>query len=263
MNISNYNAELMKQEFSDSVGFNYTKFGFILFLKKHKFIIPRKNVNEMFEFTYRFLIDNKDYTSLTSNVLIKNIDKYSLIDLKPLFEESLKSWISIGNGILMYDGETILTNPNLILSKEDLLMLDKVVDLISLKNFKKIIVYSDSLEADALIVSNNLDNFEKYIYSMIHSRFKNRGSEIMDYCCCCENVDKNSLVLIHINFNGDLSDSKNLIVMCKEHAELYFNSYFRFYKTGKIHILKNHCALDKRMHISKKVMKTRNLCFFD
>lgn len=79
----------------------------------------------------------------------------------------------------------------------------------------------------------------------------------LDYCVCCEETERSLLQPVHINRKLSQWDSNNSLVLCKEHARLYFDGYFRFNKAGKILIYKQHPLLDKRMHLSHRILKLK------
>ena len=254
MNVTDYCAELMKQEFNDSLGHNFIKVGFILFLQQKNFVFEKIEADALFLYTFRFLRDNERKVKNTSDVLVKNITHYSPLDLKTDFESSLNSWMKMGSGVLCYDGDYVFINPAMALEEKDIPVLKKVVEMMLVKNFGHSFEYSDSLLSEAAKIQPYICDFYLYQKAMTKSKFVSRAYESSDYCCCCESIDKNDLVPIHIDRNKDLSDPANLLLMCKEHAELYFYNYFSFNKSGRIIIKRNHPSLDKRMHLSIKVL---------
>ena len=254
MNVTDYCAELMKQEFNDSLGYNFIKVGYILFLKNKRYCFEKIEAEKLFLFAFRFLRDNHKKVNNTSDVLVKNITHYSPLDLKADFESSLNSWIKMGSGVLCFDGDYIFINPSMKLEEKDFSVLDKVVEMLLIKNFSHSFDYSDSLEEDANKIKPYLHDFYLYEKAMAKSKFVTRAYESSDYCCCCESIDKNDLVPIHIDRNKDLSDPANLLLMCREHAELFFYNYFSFSKNGRIIIKRYHPSLDRRMHLSIKVL---------
>ena len=160
----------------------------------------------------------------------------------------------MGSGVLCFDGDYIFINPNMIIEEKDIPVLDKVVDMMLIKHFGHTFEYNDSLIEEANKIKPYLHDFYLYEKAMMKSKFVSRAYESSDYCCCCENIDKSNLVPIHIDRNKDLSDPANLLLMCKEHAELYFYNYFSFNKSGRIIIKRYHPSLDKRMHLSIKTL---------
>jgi len=254
MNVTDYCAELMKQEFNDSLGHNYIKVGFILFLKQRKFLFEKTVANDMFLYAFRFLRDNPKMVKDTSDVLVKNITHYSPLDLEADFKSSLKSWISLGSNVLCYDGDYLFINSSMKLEGKDIPVLEKVVDMILMKNFGKTFSYDDSLKAEAEKIKPFINDFYLYEKAMDKSKFVTRAYESTDYCCCCESIDKEQLVPIHIDRSKDLADPSNLLLMCREHAELYFYNYFNFSETGRIIIHRSHPSLDRRMHLSIKLL---------
>lgn len=254
MNVTDYCAELMKQEFNDSLGHNYIKVGYILFLKQKKFLFEKTIANEFFLYAFRFLRDNPKIVKDTSDVLVKNVTHYSPIDLETDFKSAIRSWINLGSNVLCYDGDFVFINPSMKLEQKDVPVLEKVVDMILMKNFGRTFSYSDSLLEEAEKVKPFINDFYLYEKAMCKSKFATRAYESSDYCCCCEIIDKEQLVPIHIDRAKDLADPSNLLIMCREHAELYFYNYFSFSDTGRIIIHRNHPSLDKRMHLSVRML---------
>jgi len=254
MTISEYCAEIMKQNFDDTIGNDFIKLGFIFYLKKKRYVFGPEPSDLIFTFSYRFLIDNKNICKNTSNILLKNIEKYDPNDFREQFQQELKSWIAVGNDVLLFDGSVVSINEKMELNEKDKITIDRLVDMISIKNIGHIINYNDSLTKEAEEVKPFLNDFRLYTNYMKGSRFENRAFEAINYCVCCEETDRRELVPIHINFHGDISDPYNLIVMCKEHAELYFYGYFKFSQNGKIIIKKSSVSLDKRMHLSARIL---------
>lgn len=103
----------------------------------------------------------------------------------------------------------------------------------------------------------SLSYFE-YIGRLNKTRFINRAYEDLDYCVCCEETKRSLLQPIHINRKLSQWDPNNSLVLCKEHAQLYFDGFFRFNKKGKIIIFKEHPLLDKRMHLSNSILKLKS-----
>lgn len=66
-----------------------------------------------------------------------------------------------------------------------------------------------------------------------------------------------------MDFEKGLDDPLNSIVLCKEHAKLYYENKFRFLKTGKIIIYENCVELDKRMHLSNKLTLSKKIYLKD
>lgn len=259
MDISDYTAEIMKQNLTDPVGANLTKLGFMFFLKENRYVIQKTNVKVLFSYAYRFLIDNYYLSKKTANVLIQNLKHYRLIDLYESFMESLKEWITIGNNVMLSDGEFIYTNESLQLSNNDKNTLDRVVSMICKKTTSQDLNYVSSLKKESLEVSKLINQPSEYLNYMKNSRFFNRCLENIDYCSCCDEANLSKLYPVHLNFRGDLADTRNLIFLCYDHAILYMNNYFHFDKHGKIKILQENPLLDNRMRISSKIMLCLNL----
>lgn len=259
MTISDYYSELMKQSFNDSVGINYTPYVIMLYLKENKYFIKNEPLDKLCRFVYRFYADNYEYSKQNSSVLISNISHYYVSDLKEYVIEQLKTWMKNGNEVLLTDGTFLTINPSMsLLSEKDVLTLDKIVDSLSIRNFKKIISYSNSIEQEILNVNYGDLSFEDYCEIVNKTKFKKRAFEDINYCACCEETNLNHLQAMHLNFSFGLNDPENSIVLCKSHARLYYEGYFRFSKTGRIIIYRNSIDLDKRMHLNNKLTVSKN-----
>lgn len=259
MLISDLYTEFMKQTFNDSKGVNYTPYVFMLYLKEKRYELINETIKDLCIYTFRFYIDNLQLAKQNSSVIISNIENNFPKDLKPYIIEQLNIWMKNGNGVLLTDGNFLMLNQKFpLLSKQDLFLLDKVIDSISLKHFKTILSYSCQIEK----VINNIDflkcSYEDYKNEINKTRFINRAYEYLNYCACCEECDKKLLQPIHLNFFEGLDDPTNSIVLCDKHAKMYFENKFRFSKSGKIIIYNQDCDLDKRMHLNVNLTKIKN-----
>ena len=258
MRITDYYSELMKQSFSDSKGKNYTPLAFMLFLKKHNFYFEKISIDELTSFVYRFYIDNLSFARQNSNLLIKNCSKYCRKDIRPYIYEQLYVWAKNGNGVLYFDETSIYVNSVFNnLTPTEIIMLKTVFDGISQKNFGAKIDYNDSIQGLFSEISINNLTFEEYVKLINNSKFKGRAFECADYCVCCDDIDKANLQAIHIDFNRDLDNPNNSIILCREHARLYYENCFRFSSLGRIIIYKNDVFLDDRMHLSSALVKEK------
>ena len=259
MTISDYYSELMKQSFNDSVGINYTPYDIMLYLKENKYFIKNEPLDSLCRFIYRFYADNPEYSKKNSSVLISNISHYYASDLKEYVIEQLKTWMKNGNEVLLTDGTFLTINPTMSsLEDKEILMLDKIVDSLSVRNFKKVILYSSLIEKEILKINHDNLSFDDYCEIVNKTKFKKRAFEDINYCACCEEINLNNLQAIHLDFSKGLDDPENSIVLCKSHARLYYEGYFRFSKTGRIIIYRNSIDLDKRMHLNNKLTVSKN-----
>lgn len=259
MTISDFYSELMKQSFNDSAGTNYTPYIIMLYLKENRYYIKNDPLDNLCRFIYRFYADNKDYSKKNSSVLISNITHYYSSDLKQYVIEQLNIWINNGNEVLLTDGTFLMINPYMpVLSDKEILMLDKIIDSLSVRNFKKLISYSTLIEDKILSIDYPNLSFEEYCNLVNSTKFKKRAFEDMNYCACCEEINIDNLQAIHLDFIKELDNPLNSIVLCKEHAKLYYEGKFRFSKTGKIIIYDESYDLDKRMHLNKKLTISKN-----
>lgn len=137
-------------------------------------------------------------------------------------------------------------------------MLDKVIDSLSIRNFKKIITYTTLIESKILAIAYPNLSFEDYCNLVNSTKFKKRAFEDINYCACCEEININNLQAIHLDFTKELDNPMNSIILCKENARLYYDGKFEFSKTGKIIIYNKTYDLDKRMHMNKKLAIDKN-----
>lgn len=258
MTLSDYCSELMKQSFNDSTGVNFTPIAIMFYLRKNNYYFGKTSIDDLLKYIYRFYVDNIDLAKSNSNVIVNNIDHYFYTDLKTYLNEQLNIWMKNGSGVLLYDGEYILINDDFeLLTEKDIIMLNKILDSLMMRNFKKIIEYDECIKNELSLLKYFTSNYESYTSLINNTRFINRAFEDLDYCVCCEETKKALLQPIHINLDEECYDADNSIIFCKEHAQLYFDGYFKFDTSGKIVILKKHNLLDKRMHLSMKVLKKR------
>lgn len=258
MNIQDYYSELMNQSFVDSIGVNFTNYALMLFLKRNNYAF-KSTLSEITKYIYRFYIDNPNLSKLNSNIVIRNINKYSPIDIKDYVEETIDVWIKNGNGILQFNQKekvVFIEDASIIDEKKELL--NTVIDAICLKYNDTVISYNPDITKDiaGLLFSNYDDKF-LFIEELNNTRYSNRAFEECKYCVCCEDVNNDNLVAVPIDPEKRLSDENNSIILCKEHAKLYLDNYFRFSNKGKIIIFKHHYLLDNRMHLSFSQTKSK------
>lgn len=259
MTVSDFYAELMKQTFSDSIGVNYTPYVIMLYLKKKRYNLKNDPIDNLCRYVYRFYSDNKSLAIENSNVLITNIEHYYPNDLKQYILEQMNNWMKNGNGVLITDGTFLMINPNFIeLTEKDIVMLDKVVDSLSFRNFKKVLNYSSDIDSKICDIDISKCTYETYKKEIEKTKFVKRAFEDINYCACCDESDLKKLQAIHLKFTEGLDDPLNSIVLCNEHAKMYFEGKFRFSKSGKIIIYEENCDLDKRMHLNNKLTKIKN-----
>lgn len=264
MTISDLYSELMKQSFNDSVGFNYTPYAIMLYLKEKRYILLKDPLDNLCRYIYRFYSDNLALAKENSSVLISNINHYYSSDIKDYLLEQLSTWMKNGNNVLLTDGTFLILNPELSsLSEKDKIMLDKIIDLLSVRNFKRIISYSPNIEKEICNINHSMCSYETYKIQIAKTKFVRRAFEDMNYCACCEEINPKSLQAIHLNLLKELDDPLNSIVLCDEHAKMYYAGKFRFSKTGKIIIYENSYSLDKRMHLNSKLVKMKNKFLVD
>ncbi len=258
MTISDYYSELMKQSFNDSVGINYTPYAIMLFLKENKYVFDKLPIEKLCRFIYRFYADNEQFSKMNSSVLISNIDHYYAIDLKEYLVEQLNTWMKNGNGVLLTDGTYVyISSAIAVLELNDFAVLDKIINSLSLRNFKEIVDYSTKIENEINNINVQEITFEKYCAFVNSTKFKKRAFEDMNYCACCEEIDQRKLQTIHLDLKHDLDNPQNSIVLCYEHAKMYYSNYFRFNKNGRIIIKIENQELDKRMHLNSKLVNSK------
>lgn len=259
MIFSDYCSELMKQSFSDSTGKNYTPLAIMFYLKENNYYFDERPIEDLVKYVYRFYTDNQNYAKSNSNVIISNIYHYNASDIKQYVFEQIKIWIQNGSGIISFDGLKIKINQEMSdLSENNIIMLNKIVDSLIVRNFGCNIHYDSNIDAEMETVDWFSQNYLEYISRLNKTRFINRAYEDLDYCVCCEETERSLLQPVHINRKLSQCDSNNSLVLCKEHAHLYFDGYFRFNKAGKILIYKQHPLLDKRMHLSHRILKLKS-----
>ncbi len=255
MTVSDYYSELMKQSFNDSVGINYTPFAIMLFLKENNYYFDKLPIENLCRFIYRFYADNSEYSKKNSSVLISNIEHYYAIDIKSYLLEQLNTWMKNGNEVLLTDGTYVYINPAMAaLELKDIGMLDKIIDSLSLRNFKEVITYSTAIENKINSLNIHEITYEEYCEFVNFTKFKRRAFEDMNYCACCEEIDPRKLQSLHLDLRQNLDNPQNSIVLCDEHAKMYYLDYFRFNKNGRIIIKKDSQLLDRRMHLNARLV---------
>lgn len=262
--LSDYCAELMKQDFNDVNGKNYVKAIFMIYLRSHNYEIDT-DVSEVAKFIYRFYIDQPDIASKSSNLIIRGLRNYNYFDIVPYLNEILESWVKQGSGVISYDGTRVKTNIDTGLDVGQIDILNNVVNAVFEQHFNDIIRYDPSINNELVPAQEYYDagELEKYLETLNKSRFRNRAFEKINYCACCDDADYSSLKALHINPNVSFNDPDNSIVFCNEHAKLYLDGDFKFLKNGKIKILKDSNLLDERMHLSRRFLDNYNRVFFD
>lgn len=264
MIFSDYCSELMKQSFTDTTGQNYTPLAIMFYLRENKYFFEERPFEDLIKYVYRFYTDNQRYAKNNSNVVISNIYHYSASDIRQYVFEQLKKWMQNGSGIVLFDGSKIMINQEMSnLSEANINMLNKIIDSLILRNFGCSIQYDSNIDNEMKSVSYYSQNYFEYIESLNKTRFINRAYEDLDYCVCCEETNRSLLQPIHINRTFAHSECANSLILCKEHARLYFEGYFKFNKFGKIVILKEHSLLDKRMHLSNRIVKIKQVYLCD
>ncbi len=263
MTITDYFSEFMKQNFNDSLGVNYTPFSFMLFLKENDYYFTNKRVEDLSRYVFRFYIDNLQLSKQNSNVLISNIEHYSVNDIKPYVIEQLKIWMKNGSGIVLFDGDNVYINEEFSgITDNDKKMLNKIIENMCIRNFSKSIDYCSSISTDMYDIKKYIGNFEDYTSYINKTRYIKRAYEDFDYCVCCEETNRLYLQPVHIDITSDLFDPNNSLIFCKEHARLYYDGYFLFDQFGKIIINRKHQLLDSRMHLSQKVLQTKKVFIY-
>ena len=264
MGLSDYCAELMKQDFNDVNGKNYVKAIFMIYLRSHNYEIDT-DVSEVAKFIYRFYIDQPDIASKSSNLIIRGLRNYNYFDIVPYLNEILESWVKQGSGVISYDGTRVKTNIDAGLDVSQIDILNSVVNAVFEQHFNDIIKYDPSINNELVPAQEyyNAGELEKYLEALNKSRFRNRAFEKINYCACCDDADYSALKALHINPHISFNDPDNSIVFCDKHAKLYLNGYFRFLKNGKIRIDKYDSDLDDRMHLSRRYLDDYNRVFFE
>lgn len=256
MNVSDISAEIMKQNFDDSKGINYTKYALILFLKKNNFCLKKVHLSDFARFVYHFYSDNPNYALQNSNVYIQNILKFDVSDILDYVRNEIINWISFGNGYLQFQNDFINTS-SIAIEQKDVDLLSKIIKMVSLKKLNEYIEYDD-------VINYQFDfpnSFFQYKTFMDSTKFKNRALEDVKYCMCCDECNINDLNVVHIDRKNYLNDSNNSLVLCQKHAELFYYNYFSFDKTGRIVVHKENENLDQRMHLSRKILIMRKKFF--
>ena len=254
MNITQYNAELMKQEYTSSLSINYYNLGILCFLRENKFIVKNTPTIDLVRYVYRFIVDNEFFKYSTIEK-IKYIHFYTPNDLYDDVEEQIKHWIQVGNGVLLIENGNIFTNEQLVLTEKDITILDQVVSMILSKNIKPNFAYCQKYDDE--LQNLQVNDFNQYLRKCNSSRMRNRAFENIKYCVCCEEYDKDLLFALHIDRNREIGNPDNTIVMCKIDAEAYFNGDYAFDKSGKIKIFKHNAIVNRKMHLSRDIIKNR------
>jgi hypothetical protein len=119
----------------------------MLFLKENNYVFDKLPIEKLCRFVYRFYADNSEFSKKNSSVLISNIDHYYASDIKEYLIEQLNTWMKNGNEVLLTDGTFVYVNPALVeLESKDIAMLNKIINSLSLRNFKEVIDYSTKIE---------------------------------------------------------------------------------------------------------------------
>lgn len=259
MKIQDYYAEFMKQNFEDAKGKNYTPYVFMLFLQSKNFYFQDLPLMDLVSFVYRFYRDNLNYGSTNGNIYIANISKYMPYQIRNYVLDQLLLWQKNGNGVFCFNDNHLFVNDSFSdMSESEKTMLTKVLESISLRNFKSIVKYSDKLESSLSSLAVGVVPFEQYCQSVNSTHFKARAFECSDYCVCCEETRKEQLQAVHLVFEPHLMcNPNNSIILCKTHAKLYYEGKFYFDEYGKIVILEQDVDLDKRMHLALGLVKQK------
>lgn len=262
--LSDYCAELMKQDFNDVNGKNYVKAAFMIYLKYHNYVIDA-DINDLAKFVFRFYIDQPEIASKSSNLIIRGLRNYNYFDIVPYLNEILESWVRQGSGVISFDGIKVKTEIEADLDEDQIEILNNVSNAVFEQHFNDIVKYNPSINDEIAPAQEliNDGNFDEYINVLNNGRFRNRAFEKINYCACCDDSDYSKLKALHINPHVSFYDSDNSIVLCDDHARLYLNKAFRFLKNGKIDIRENNELLDPRMHLSRRYLDKYNRVFFD
>lgn len=241
--------EIMSLKVPNVIHKDLTKFLILFYIIIYKKINKKFSLNEVAQYIYEFYIDNPDISKLNSNSVIRNIKKYNIEDIYQIIKIALYDWkLDFSDGCLNFNENEI------IVEVEDLT--DKTYDnsmMIAKMLYKK----ATNTDFNYKPELNELNDVTKYDLDILNnSRLKNRVLEDMDYCCCCDSTED----LYIINLSDDLEEignKYNYVTVCKEHYELFKNSYFKFNEVGQIVIYKNSPLLNEKMHISYRIMKNR------
>lgn len=224
-----------------------TKILILLYIVTNKLLNNIIKVEDVNKYIYSFYIDNPEISKMNNNSIIRNIEKYNSDDLCQITRLALYEWKNDFNeGCLNFNENEIIVKVDNVSPKlyESSFMIAKML-------------YKKATNQDFTYNPNliELDNVNEYNLDKLNStRLKNRVLQNVNYCCCCDATDN----LFIINISNDpkkINNPNNYITVCKAHYELFKRKYYRFNEYGQIQIFKQHKLLNKRMHISLKILK--------
>ena len=246
-------SDLMSQNYSDAKKANVFKLAILFYIQENNFSFNKKTIEDLYEFTYRFVIDINYLQNVSSNVILQNIVKYSPSDLLLFVKEELENWMSTGKGYLDFSSGYLSTTFSDEISESEKKQLKKVIDAICFKTLGNCLEYDSRINVSELSRIKSIEDLKK-------TRLWNRAIEKTKFCICCDEANINDLYAVLINkttdkvIEGILTDPNNTLILCKKHAYLFESGMFKFDEFGKIKIIKNHYDLDTRMRISRIVL---------
>src|SRR5690554_3833599 len=202
---SKLTTEIMKQNYNEINVPDVFKISLLIFMKEKNFQFKNIHITQLEKHAYRLTVDNFDMIGLNStNIIVNNILKYDPKDLRPFVLSTINEWIKEGNGILLFEGEYLSSNVD-ILSDEEISTLNHLSTTIVKKMYNSNIV-RDKLEKDIQETLNSgtlkFDTLE-YYKELNKTVYKSRSLENHKYCFCCNNDKLEDLYGVPINIFND------------------------------------------------------------
>ncbi|MBQ7798614.1 MAG: hypothetical protein IJ371_05775 [Clostridia bacterium] len=245
--------DIMLQKFSNFQYVDITKIIIAIYLAEHPNCNKNWKSKEVLNFVYDFYADNDDVAKLNPSSIIRNIKKYGVDDIRPLYDDALFEWVSDAkNGVLKYNSESIFLN----LDEMTTMICQRTMQIAGMlfkKYIKKDLKYNHSIDEVRILDDKDINDFGI-------SRYRNRLLREVQYCSLCEDIQIDNLCAVHISDSGADEDAyideNNGLILCKEHATDFVNKCFYFDDRGYV-VNRTSSAVNNKMHLSQRLLNKK------
>ncbi len=211
---------------------------------------------DLVNYIYEAYCANKILATHHPKVEIRKIPFFGIDIFYKEIEEALFEWThNAKNNILNYDVK------NVYLDIEDdghiAQYINKILNVLFVKNFGVNFKQYEKIDKDILVNDKDLYNFGQ-------SAYRDSVFADMQYCVLCDDCDVNNLFAVHIlnsqdtNNIEELSDPKNGLIMCKEHATQFNENSIKIDERGKFVFSNQEVAL-QNMRLPSKIYLSRKM----
>ena len=237
----------MSQTYNEDICYNPSKLLLVKFLSENvcKSLLYKKR--EFQEYLYRVYIDNPSIAQRHPSYIVRNIEKYGVVDLLDLVDDTLESWCRDAKNATIKVGQS---NFAIQVQSNDVEDIAKNLSRLSSMLYKK--VYGENIP---VISSDIPDENDQDMDSFGKGIFRNRVLEDIQYCPICEDINSENLVVVHIVENNmgvsneEKMNKSNGLIFCRKHAQDYLENRFYFDELGFVHNVASD-DVEEGMHLS-------------